>query len=553
MIEEMSCEHPGLEPLSGGIPSNALRFVNVPIISHAQCVIAYGNAILTGMICAGYYGRDACMGDSGGPMICDGNQVGVVSWGVGCGFENYPGVYASVPHYRSWILEQQARAVATIVYMELSERILAAPTHAEQGQLNQTNRIIGGQPVLHRSQFPFQVSLRYNAWPMCGASIIDNRHLLTAAHCVTDDRGRLRNKSRYHAVVGDLRTNINSPTTVIRRILNIFVHENYNPSTIVSDVAVLRIESLIFNANINSIPLAANLPPPNTNCTISGWGLTDFEGDPSPILLFAHVLLLSHQTCLQSYGSYLLGGMICAGFPGRDSCSGDSGGPLVCNGVQIGIVSWGVRCGDLEFPGVYASVPTYVDWIRTQQRRSAASHAVMHGYVSLRINRVPACGGSIIDNRHVLTAAHCVTNNRGQVQPPSRFLAVVGDLRTDITSPTTVVRRVTHIFVHEQYNPRTIASDVAVLRVENMTFNTNIGSIQLAQNLPPNNTNCTVSGWGYMYYEGPPSPRLLYVGVPFLTDEVCQNALGNDFRRGSMICAGYEGRDACAVMYFTNT
>ncbi|GJQ74673.1 KLK13 [Trypoxylus dichotomus] len=488
------------------------------------------------------------------------------------------------------------------------------PFPDEIAQNTPNTRIVGGQPVLHRQDFAFQVSLRFNGWPICGASIIDNRHILTAAHCVTDDHGRLRSMSRYLAVVGDLRTDITSSGRVIRRVTHMFVHENYDPNTIISDVAVLRIESLIFNPNINSIELAENLPPANTNCTVSGWGLTAYEGEQSPLLLFAHIKFISHEDCLNSYGPYLRPGMICAAYYGRDSCSGDSGGPLVCGGLQVGIVSWGVECGHPDFPGVYASVPNYLEWIHTQQRRSASGHIMAHHYlillnlqcshrffvryvmffvktclfllftclawsgatstpftnetshrpsnrivggipvtqrsefafqVSLRFDGAPSCGGSIIDHRHVLTAAHCVTDERGRVVRTNRLRAVVGDLRTDIATASTVVRQVTHIFVHERYNPSTVVSDVAVLRVENMTFSANVNNITLAPNLPSNNTNCTVSGWGVTAYEGHPSPILLYTAVPFLDQQTCINAHRGNFRPG-MICAGYNGRDACA-------
>jgi len=52
---------------------------------------------------------DTCQGDSGGPLICevDGSAVvtGVVSWGVGCGEEGGPGIYAKVNHFYSWLEE----------------------------------------------------------------------------------------------------------------------------------------------------------------------------------------------------------------------------------------------------------------------------------------------------------------------------------------------------------------------------------------------------------------------------------------------------------------
>ncbi|XP_055594263.1 serine protease 44 [Uranotaenia lowii] len=87
-----------------------LQEVNLPIWSNGECARKYGAAapggIIETMLCAGQAAKDSCSGDSGGPlMINDGRwtQVGVVSWGIGCGKGQYPGVYTRVTSFMAWI------------------------------------------------------------------------------------------------------------------------------------------------------------------------------------------------------------------------------------------------------------------------------------------------------------------------------------------------------------------------------------------------------------------------------------------------------------------
>ncbi|KAM4837275.1 coagulation factor XI isoform 2-T2 [Thomomys bottae] len=92
---------------------NTLQKAKVPLVSHEECQTKYqGHKITNKMICAGYKdgGKDACKGDSGGPLSCKHNEVwhlvGITSWGEGCGQKERPGIYTNVIKYVDWILEK---------------------------------------------------------------------------------------------------------------------------------------------------------------------------------------------------------------------------------------------------------------------------------------------------------------------------------------------------------------------------------------------------------------------------------------------------------------
>ncbi|KAK7789440.1 hypothetical protein R5R35_008609 [Gryllus longicercus] len=81
-----------------------LRVVCVPIVSEDICKWLF-SYINPDMLCAGYPdgGKDSCTFDSGGALVADGEQVGLVSGGEGCARPCKPGIYTNVVYFRSWI------------------------------------------------------------------------------------------------------------------------------------------------------------------------------------------------------------------------------------------------------------------------------------------------------------------------------------------------------------------------------------------------------------------------------------------------------------------
>ncbi|KAG8222567.1 hypothetical protein J437_LFUL011693, partial [Ladona fulva] len=104
----------------GRIFPDTLQEVELPLISTSECrkrtLFLPLYHLTDAMFCAGYDrgGRDACLGDSGGPLMCqepDGHWslYGITSNGYGCARANRPGVYTKVSHYIPWMEETMTK------------------------------------------------------------------------------------------------------------------------------------------------------------------------------------------------------------------------------------------------------------------------------------------------------------------------------------------------------------------------------------------------------------------------------------------------------------
>ncbi|VEN58207.1 unnamed protein product [Callosobruchus maculatus] len=262
------------------------------------------------------------------------------------------------------------------------------------GKVDVNERIIGGSSA-KLGQYPWIASLKeeLSSRPFCGASLINENHVLTAAHCVEkieDDCAlspwlSVRN---YHVRLGehdwtkaiDCEGSLCAPAPTDYRILNAITHPDYTHSTHSNDIALVKFEGrATYNTFVQPIclPQGQLLSPYRLkgHVIVAGWGRTKPNdlNSYSDVLRHVELPVVPLKQCekVEEMSEYPIDEhQYCVGVKNKGSCHGDSGGPMMKSLANVhsrnyflfGIVSYGPSiCA--EYPAVYTNVAMYMKWI----------------------------------------------------------------------------------------------------------------------------------------------------------------------------------------------
>ncbi|CAL4137238.1 unnamed protein product [Meganyctiphanes norvegica] len=254
------------------------------------------------------------------------------------------------------------------------------------------DKIVGGYDAT-QGEAPWQVGLFSYGSLFCGGTLLSDRVVVTAAHCMGGSfTVRLGGLDR-----GDLPLEYS--------VNEVFIHQDYDRSTTDNDIALVILEGAV------NVPYLEYVEPTslpmiddyyydniedyeNQTVLISGWGTISSGHYPLPnTLQAALVQIFSEDICKKSYSGYIYtDNMICAGVEdySKDSCQGDSGGPLVLksetSNILLGITSWGIGCAYDGYPGVYTKVTNFISWI---EEKACSSNACLNSTMKYTVNSAP--------------------------------------------------------------------------------------------------------------------------------------------------------------------
>ncbi|RVE52976.1 hypothetical protein evm_002453 [Chilo suppressalis] len=253
--------------------------------------------------------------------------------------------------------------------------------------LSDGDRIISGSRT-EIGEFPWLALLWYRKHlngalgHKCGGMLINHRHVLTAAHCVTG-----RELAKYGKLVSvtlgehDVRNTTDCidgvcsapPQTV--EVLNVYPHPGYIDERFIrqNDIGLIRLERRVeYTDYIQPICLdKSGLWEIGDEIFVAGWGST-LQAGRSPEKLKVSLPIANQLECSQRYRSSfrinLSDSQICIGGKFlKDACHGDSGSPAMRQRdgrwEAVGLVSFGYGCGRENWPGIYSVVSSHRHWI----------------------------------------------------------------------------------------------------------------------------------------------------------------------------------------------
>ncbi|KAG8144638.1 hypothetical protein E2320_013108 [Naja naja] len=240
--------------------------------------------------------------------------------------------------------------------------------------LSKRIRVVGGMES-KKGEVPWQVYLLNSEGNgFCGGTIINEKWIVTAAHCLEFRPQRI--------VAGEHNIYTVDNTEQYRNVVRAIPHPTYNTTNKYhNDIALLELDApLEFNHYVTPICIADK---EFTNSllkfglgTVSGWGKLAYQGRQASILQVLQIRFIDRPTCLRSSSYPILANMFCAGHPdgAKDTCQGDSGGPYTTDIEHVwfltGITSWGEECAKKDKYGIYTRVSRYIKWIRETTKRT---------------------------------------------------------------------------------------------------------------------------------------------------------------------------------------
>uniref|UniRef100_A0A182N2U4 Peptidase S1 domain-containing protein n=1 Tax=Anopheles dirus TaxID=7168 RepID=A0A182N2U4_9DIPT len=235
-----------------------------------------------------------------------------------------------------------------------------------------TPTIVGGYPT-QTNEFPMMAAIVNTTSKalFCGSSIVTDRHVLTAAHCLLDAK-----VDDVGVLVGDQNVKIgtDTPYSQVYRAGMFHVHPSYDKLAKTNDIALVRtIVTIVFNTGVGRVCLPFRYRTASfdgVRLSALGWGTIDFGAPQSDVLLQTTLAGVPSATCSTQLKRTILSTQLCTFAAGNDTCQNDSGGPLYYTDpnsqlvYDIGVVGFGVACAS-SFPSVNSRVTAYLDWINS--------------------------------------------------------------------------------------------------------------------------------------------------------------------------------------------